>query len=290
MRNKNTTVKKKQEEKDMSFFDHLEELRWHIIRSLVVIITVGIVLFINNAWFFDVVLFGPTKASFISYRWFCDMGNAIGLGDSICFSPPYIKKQAIGFAEAFTTSISVSFIAGFIVAFPYVFWEFWRFISPGLYKHEKNAARGVVFICSFLFILGVSFGYFIIAPFAVNFLTGFTIPGVENTPTLDSYLNYIIMFTLPTGLVFELPVVAYFLAHLGILGPQSMRDFRRHAFVVVLIVAAVITPPDAVSQCLIAIPLYGLYEVSILVAARVTARREKKELEEEEADRKEMNS
>ena len=290
MRNKNTTVKKKQEEKDMSFFDHLEELRWHIIRSLVVILTIGIVLFINNAWFFDVVLFGPTKPSFISYRWFCDMGNAIGLGDSICLSPPYIKKQAIGFAEAFTTSISVSFIAGFIVAFPYVFWEFWRFISPGLYKHEKNAARGVVFICSFLFLLGVSFGYFIIAPFAVNFLTGFTIPGVENTPTLDSYLNYIIMFTLPTGLVFELPVVAYFLAHLGILGPQSMRDFRRHAIVVVLIVAAVITPPDAVSQCLIAIPLYGLYEVSILVAARVTARKEKKELEEEEADRKEMNS
>jgi len=274
----------------MSFFDHLEELRWHIIRSLVVILTIGIVLFINNAWFFDVVLFGPTKPSFISYRWFCDFGNAIGLADSICFSPPYIKKQAIGFAEAFTTSISVSFIAGFIVAFPYVFWEFWRFISPGLYKHEKNAARGVVFICSFLFLLGVSFGYFIIAPFAVNFLTGFTIPGVENTPTLDSYLNYIIMFTLPTGLVFELPVVAYFLAHLGILGPQSMRDFRRHAIVVVLIVAAVITPPDAVSQCLIAIPLYGLYEVSIIVAARVTARREKKELEEEEADRQEMNS
>lgn len=290
MRIKNTTVKKKQEEKDMSFFDHLEELRWHIIRSLVVIITIGIVLFINNAWFFDVVLFGPTKPSFIAYRWFCDIGNAIGLGDNICFTPPYIKKQAIGFAEAFTTSISVSFIAGFIIGFPYIFWEFWRFISPGLYKHEKNAARGVVFICSFLFLLGVSFGYFIIAPFAINFLAGFTIPGVENTPTLDSYLNYIIMFTLPTGLVFELPVVAYFLAHLGILGPQSMRDFRRHAFVVVLIVAAVITPPDAVSQCLIAIPLYGLYEVSILVAARVTARKEKKELEEEEADRQEMNS
>ncbi len=290
MRIKNTTVKKKQEEKDMSFFDHLEELRWHIIRSLVVILTIGIVLFINNAWFFDVVLFGPTKATFISYRWFCDMGNAIGLGDSVCFSPPYIKKQAIGFAEAFTTSISVSFIAGFIIGFPYVFWEFWRFISPGLYKHEKNAARGVVFICSFLFLLGVSFGYFVIAPFAVNFLSGFTIPGVENTPTLDSYLNYIVMFTLPTGLVFELPVVAYFLAHLGILGADSMRDFRRHAFVVILIVAAVITPPDAVSQCLIAIPLYGLYEVSILVAARVTARKAKKELEEEEADRKEMNS
>lgn len=282
-------VKKKQEEKDMSFFDHLEELRWHIIRSLVVILTIGIVLFINNAWFFDVVLFGPTKPSFISYKWFCDFGQMIGFGDSICFSPPYIKKQAIGFAEAFTTSISVSFIAGFIIAFPYVFWEFWRFISPGLYKHEKNAARGVVFICSFLFLLGVSFGYFIVAPFAVNFLAGFTIPGVENTPTLDSYLNYIIMFTLPTGLVFELPVVAFFLAQLGILGPQSMRDFRRHAIVVVLIVAAVITPPDAVSQCLIAIPLYGLYEISILVAARVTARKEKKELEEEEADRQETN-
>jgi len=282
-------MKSRQEDKDMSFFDHLEELRWHIIRSLLVILVLGIALFINYGWFFEVVLFGPTKPGFISYRWFCDMGQALGFGDYICFSPPEIKKQAIGFAEAFTTSISVSFIAGFIIAFPYVFWEFWRFISPGLYRHERKAARGVVFICSFLFMLGVGFGYFIIAPFAVNFLSGFTIPGVENTPTLDSYLNYMVMFTLPTGLVFELPVLAYFLAHIGLLGPDTLREFRRHAIVVILIVAAIITPPDAVSQCLIAIPLYLLYEVSILVAARVVKRNEKRERAEEAALRRMEN-
>lgn len=267
--------------KEMSFFEHLEELRWHILRSVVAIILCGVVLFIFQGWFFDTVIFGPTHKDFFSYRAICNLSHYFGIGDAMCFSPPEFRKQAIGFGEAFITSISTSFAAGFIVSFPYVFWEIWRFVSPGLYANEKQAARGVVFICSLLFLTGVAFGYFVIAPFAVNFLVGFTIPGVENMPTLDSYISYMIMFTLPMGLVFELPILAYFLAKLGVLGPQTMREYRRHAIVVILIVAAFLSPPDAVSQLLIAFPLMALYETSILVAAREAARRRKREAAEE---------
>lgn len=271
----------KNQTKEMSFFEHLEELRWHILRSLLVVTLAGIVLFIFQDWFFKQVIFGPTQKDFFSYQFICKLSHAVGLGDNMCFSPPEFKKQAIGFGEAFITSVSISFTAGLIFAFPYVFWELWRFVSPGLYAAERNAARGVVFICSFLFMMGVGFGYYIIAPFAINFLVGYTIPGVENTPTLDSYIGYMVMFTLPMGLVFELPIVVYFLAKVGLIGPGTMRDFRRHAVVVILIVAAFLSPPDAVSQVLIALPLFGLYEVSILVAAREANKRAKREAEEE---------
>jgi sec-independent protein translocase protein TatC len=267
--------------KEMSFFEHLEELRWHILRSLLVVTLAGIVLFIFQDWFFKQVIFGPTHKDFFSYQFICKLSHLVGLGDNMCFSPPEFKKQAIGFGEAFITSVSISFTAGLIFAFPYVFWELWRFVSPGLYAAERNAARGVVFVCSFLFMMGVSFGYYVIAPFAINFLVGYTIPGVENTPTLDSYIGYMVMFTLPMGLVFELPIVVYFLAKVGLIGPGTMRDFRRHAIVVILIVAAFLSPPDAVSQMLIALPLFGLYEVSILVAAREANKRARREEKEE---------
>ena len=271
----------KNQTKEMSFFEHLEELRWHILRSLLVVMLAGIVLFIFQDWFFKQVIFGPTQKDFFSYQFICKLSHAVGFGDNMCFSPPEFKKQAIGFGEAFITSVSISFTAGLIFAFPYVFWELWRFVSPGLYATERNAARGVVFICSFLFMMGVSFGYFIIAPFAINFLVGYTIPGVENTTTLDSYIGYMVMFTLPMGLVFELPIVVYFLAKVGLIGPGTMREFRRHAIVVILIVAAFLSPPDAVSQVLIALPLFGLYEASILVAAREANKRARKEEKEE---------
>lgn len=273
--------------KEMSFFEHLEELRWHILRAAVAVTMAGVVLFIFQHWFFDTVVFGPTHKDFFSYRVICNLSHAIGLGDAMCFSPPEFRKQAIGFGEAFITSISTTFAAGFIAAFPYVFWEIWRFISPGLYPNERRAARGVVFVCSLLFLMGVGFGYFVIAPFAVNFLVGFTIPGVENTPTLDSYISYMIMFTLPMGLVFELPILVFFLAKVGLIGPDTMRTYRRHAIVVILILAAFLSPPDAVSQVLIAGPLLGLYEVSILVAAREAARKRKQE-EAEEAELRRM--
>ncbi len=265
-----------QQQGEMSFLEHLEELRWHIIRSLAVIVGVGVVLFLLQGVMFDYVIFGPTHQNFFSYRAICQMSEWIGLGETMCFQPPDFRKQAIGFGEAFITSIKVSFVMGFIVAFPYVLWEFWRFIKPGLYESERNAARGMVFICSSLFMLGVLFGYFIISPFAVNFLAGYTIPGVENTPTLSSLINYMIMFTAPAGLIFELPVVVYFLSRIGLVTPEGMRKYRRHSIIVVLLLSAMITPPDVVTQFLIGVPLYFLYEISIMISKRVQREEEAK--------------
>ena len=257
-------------QKEMSFFEHLEELRWHIIRSLIAVGGVGILLFIFYRFLFEYVIFGPARPEFVTYQWICQASEAL------CFTPPPIPTQAIGFGESFIMAIKTSFIMGLILAFPYVFWEFWRFIRPGLYDKERKSTRGIVVICSVLFFLGVLFGYFIIAPFAVNFLMGFTIPGVSNVPTLSSFLNYMIMFTAPAGLIFELPIVVYFLSKIGLVTPQFMRKYRRHSFVAILLLAAVVTPPDVVTQFLIGVPLYFLYEVSILISARIQKAEEEK--------------
>jgi sec-independent protein translocase protein TatC len=265
--------------KEMSFFEHLEELRRHIIRSLIAIVAVGVGLFVVKDWFFETIIFGPTHDTFLSYTAICNLSETVGLGDRMCFYPPEFRKQAIGFGEAFITSIKVSFIAGLIFAFPYIFWEFWSFIKPGLYPKERRYARGIVFICSFLFFLGVAFGYFIIAPFAVQFLAGYTIPGVENSPTLNSFINYMIMFTAPAGLIFELPVFVYFFTKIGLISPRDMRKYRRHSIIGILLLAALITPPDVVTQLLIGIPLFFLYEVSIWVSKRVERDEERKEQE-----------
>lgn len=269
MKNKKKKKKEEQEGKEMSFLDHLEELRWHIIRSLSVIVVLGIVLFLLQDQLFETVIFGPTHDDFFSYRAICSFSNMIGLGDAMCFTPPEFEKIAIGFGETFIMSIKVSFVMGFIIAFPYVFWEAWSFIKPGLYAKERKAARGVVAVCSFLFLAGVLFGYFVISPFAVNFLAGYTLPGVQNSPTLSSFINYMIMFTAPAGLIFELPIVVYFLSKVGLVTPEVMRKYRRHAIIGTLLLAAVITPPDVVTQFLIGIPLFILYEMSIFVSARV---------------------
>jgi sec-independent protein translocase protein TatC len=260
--------------KEMSFLEHLEELRWHIIRSLIAIMSAGIILFIFQRWLFDTVIFGPTRKDFLSYRVICDLSNSIGLGDIMCFNPPDFAKIAIGFGEPFIMSIKVSFVMGFIISFPYVLWEVWKFIKPGLYAKERKAARGMVAICSFLFLLGVLFGYYIIAPFAVNFLAGYNIPGVQNTPTMSSFINYMIMFTAPAGLIFELPIIVYFLSKVGLVTPEGMKQYRKHSIIGILMLAALITPPDVVTQFLIGIPLYLLYEVSIIVSARVKAAEE----------------
>lgn len=255
--------------KEMTFLEHLEELRWHIIRSLTVIVSLGIVLFLFQRWLFDTVIFGPTHKDFLTYRIYCSVVKSLGFDESMCFEPPQFEKIAIGFGEPFIMSIMVSFAMGFILAFPYVLWELWRFIKPGLYDKEMKAARGMVLICSSLFLLGVLFGYYIISPFAVYFLAGYNIPGVANTPTMSSYINYMIMFTAPAGLIFELPIVVYFLAKIGLVSANDMRKYRRHAIVGILILAAVLTPPDVVTQFLLAVPLYVLYEASIVIAHRV---------------------
>jgi len=257
------------EEKEMSFVDHLEELRWHVMRSLIAIAVGGVLLFLFRDWYFARVLFGPLKADFVSYQYFCQLSNWAGTGGALCFAPDEdLTVQAIGFGEQFITAIKMSFIGGFIIAFPYVFYEFWSFIRPGLYKEEQRATRGVIFICSLLFFIGVSFGFFIIAPFGTNFLLNFEVGGAENIPTMDSVIGYMMMFTLPAALIFELPVLVHFLASFGLVTPESMRKYRKHSFIGILVLASILTPPDVVTQVLIALPLYVLYEISVFIAKR----------------------
>lgn len=264
-----------QERGEMSFFDHVAELRSHILRSALAIGIIGILCFINIDFIFGTLIFGPRNADFPTYRALCSFSHWAGAGETMCFTPPPFKLITRQFGEVLMQHLYVSFWLGVIGAFPFIFWEFWKFIRPGLHDHEQRAVRGIVAICTLLFLAGVSFGYFVIAPFSISFLAGYTLEGVEVAPTLDSYVTYMTMFTLPTGLIFEMPVMAYFLAKIGLLGTAFMRSHRRHAAVVILILAAIITPPDVVSQTMVSIPLFGLYEASILVVARVQKKREK---------------
>lgn len=265
------------EGKEMTFLEHLEELRWHLIRSAIAVLIIGIVVFVAKDFVFGVLIFGPTRPEFFSYQLMCQFADYIN-SPAVCLRPPKITFITPIFGELFITHLKVSVVLGLVVAFPYIFWEIWRFVSPGLYDRERQAARGVVFVCSALFLSGILFGYYVIAPFAVTFLTTYNIPGIDQAlPALSSYINYLIMFTVPAGLIFELPVVAYFFTRIGLITPEFMRAYRRHAFVVILIVAAVITPPDVVTQMLIGIPLYILYEISIIISKRVVARMEEEE-------------
>lgn len=261
------------DDKEMSFLDHLEELRWHIMRALGAIAIAAIFLFLFRDWYFSEVILGPASNDFASYRWFCQLSQALQLGTALCMELPEFSVQAVAFAEQFITTIKLCFVGGFILAFPYVFYQIWKFVAPGLYPEERKATRGVVFICSILFTLGVLFGFFIISPFATNFLMGFTAADtVANNPTLSSFVQYMVMFTLPAGLIFELPIVVYFLARIGLVTPSLMRTYRRHAIIGILLLSALLTPPDVVTQFLIGIPLYILYEISIFVAARMYKR------------------
>ena len=262
------------ESNEMGFLDHIEELRWHIIRGGLVVITIaGVSLFFQDA-IFEYIIYAPKKPEFITYRMFC------ALSESTCFSPPELKLITRELGEQFFMGMTVSLYLGAIVAFPYLFWEFWRFIKPGLYEKEIKIANRLVGVTSLLFLIGISFGYFIIAPFAITYLGSYTV-GTEavNSPTLSSYITYLTMFTVPVGIAFELPIVVYFLSKLGIIGSSFMKKYRREALLVIFIVAGIITPPDVLTQTLVGIPMYILYELSIGVAKRVERDRAKSNLQ-----------
>jgi sec-independent protein translocase protein TatC len=260
------------EANEMGFLDHLEELRWHVIRAGISVVFFAIVALIFQNEVFEYIIYAPKKPEFITYRIFC------GISEATCFTPPELPLITRELGEQFFMGITVSLYLGLIVSFPYIFYEFWKFIKPGLYDKEIKIANRLIGVTSLLFILGVSFGYFVIAPFAITYLGSYSV-GTEatNSPTLSSYVNYLTMFTVPTGLAFELPIVVYFLAKIGLVGPDIMKKYRREAFLIIFIVAAIITPPDALTQILVGIPMYILYEISITVAARVVKDGEDKE-------------
>lgn len=249
-------------EKEMSFIEHLEELRWHIIRSVLAIIVIAIIVFLNEK-IVTQLLYAPRYATFFTHELACNLMNVN------CEIPQFkIITRELG--EEFLTHLKTSLWLGFMLAFPYIFWEFWRFIKPGLYKKEREAARGIVAICSFLFFCGVMFGYFILAPFAIDFLAGYTFGDTnDQTVMLSSYLSYMTKIILPTGLIFQMPVMVYFFGKVGLLSSSFMKHYRRHAIVIIFILAAIITPPDMITQLLIAFPLIMLYEISISILKRI---------------------
>jgi len=250
---------------EMTFLEHLEALRWHIIRSALVIILVSVVAFIFKQIVFDVILLAPSRSDFIMSRWLCHIGkNSFLQTDVLCINPEPIKLQNIQMAGQFMAHIRISLIAGLILSFPYVFFELWRFIRPALYTSERKVARGAVLFISILFFLGVLFGYYIICPLSINFLYNYKVSDLTvNDIQLMSYISIITSICLASGIMFELPTVVLFLSKVGLLTPDFLKKYRRHAIIVILIVAAVITPPDVFSQILVSLPLILLYEFSI---------------------------
>ena len=258
------------EEGEMSFLEHLEVLRWHLVRAVSSVFIFAIAAFIAKPFIFDMVLLGPKKSDFWTYRMLCKASEKFGLSDLLCIGEIPFELINISMAGQFTTHIVVSIIAGFIVAFPYVIFELWRFIKPGLYEGERSYATGMVFYTSVLFLTGVLFGYYIITPLSVNFLGNYRVSElVVNQIDLNSYFSTIATLVVASGMVFELPVLIYFLTKIGVVTPASLRQYRKHAVVGVLILAAVITPPDVSSQVLVFFPLMLLYEISIWVSAFV---------------------
>ncbi len=266
-------------EKEMSFLDHLEELRWHVVRSAAAILIFTFVAFFFVHWIYDNIIFAPARIDFPTFKYLCKLGNLVGAEESLCVKPFHFKVQSRNMTGQFMMSITSSFVIGLIVAFPYVFWEIWRFIKPGLYRTEKSSSRGAVFAVSFLFLLGVLFGYYVLSPMTIWFLSTYSISSmIVNEFDITSYVSTIVGMVIGCGLLFQFPVVVYFLTKIGLLTPQFMRKFRKHAIVVILILGAVITPsPDPFSQMLIALPLYFLFEISIFISALEVKRKQKAE-------------
>ena len=269
------------EKAEMSFIDHLEVLRGHLFRSALAIAAGAIVFAVYNKFFVQKVLMGPTHADFPTYKYLCKLGHAIGLGDQMCMKDIGLKMQSTSVSGQFSMFFTIIFIGGIVVAFPYVFWEFWRFVKPALSKKELQKTRGVIFWVSFLFFLGVLFGYFVIAPYTVNFFANFQLDeNIENRWTITSYIDTLVPLILGTGLAFQLPLAMFFLAKVGLMSPDFLRRYRKYAIVIILIVAGVITPPDVISQIICTIPLMILYEISIWLTAKVKKEKDREEVEE----------
>ncbi|HRX92934.1 MAG TPA: twin-arginine translocase subunit TatC [Chitinophagaceae bacterium] len=262
---------------EMSFVDHLEELRWHIIRSLIAVIIGAIAVFVFIYQVVDDILFAPAKPDFITAQWFCEIGRKIGLGEGLCFGNVQVQFIETTMTGQFISSFTLAFVGGFIVAFPYVFWEFWKFVRPALSTTEVKKTRGIIFWVSLLFFAGVAFGYFILTPFMVNFYFTYKLsPLIEIKPTFSDYLENFTYTTVGVGILFQLPLLILLLAKVGFLTASFLRKYRRHALVVILIVAAIITPTtDPFSLTIVTLPLYLLYEAGIRVAARVEKKRAK---------------
>ncbi|PWK18598.1 twin-arginine translocase subunit TatC [Xanthomarina spongicola] len=274
----------KKDVNEMSFLDHLEDLRWHLIRATIAILIAGTGAFIFSDFIFDTIIFGPKRMSFPTYKWLCNMSQYIGVETTFCLEEFPFRIQNRTMAGQFSAHIWTSIYAGFVIAFPYVIYQFWKFLSPGLHKNERKHSRGFIIISSFLFFLGVLFGYYIVTPLSINFLGTYNVSSeISNEIDISSYISLVRSSALASGIIFELPIIIYFLTKIGLVTPQILKKYRKFALVIVLVLSAIITPPDIASQIIVAIPILILYQVSIYISkivvrnqARNAKKKEKK--------------
>lgn len=264
---------------EMSFLDHLEELRWHLIRAVLAVVIAGGVAFVLKEFIFDVLLFGPANPDFFSYRVLCDLSGLFGIDGGFCDQEMNFRIQSRTMGGQFSAHVWTSITAGFIIAFPYVIYEFWKFVAPAMHDNERNHAKGFIFVTSVLFFLGVLFGYYVVTPLSINFLGKYQVSNtVFNDFDLSSYISLVRASVLASGLIFELPIVIYFLTKVGVVTPEFLKKYRKYALVIVLVLSAVITPPDIVSQIIVAIPVLILYEVSIVISKFMYKKEEKEKI------------
>lgn len=267
----------------MSFMGHLEALRWHLMRSVVVWLAAAIFIFVFIDWVYDEIILAPASENFITYSALCNFSHWIGIGDRLCMPPIKIDFQVTAVNGTFTSAISIALIGAVIIAFPYLFWEFWRFVKPALSPKEKKYARGSIFWVSLCFFIGSAFGYYLLAPFTFNFLASFTLGKsgmILYRPSINDYIDSLTNLVLGCGIAFELPILAYVMGKIGLITSKFLRNYRKYAFIIILIVAAIITPsPDITSQIIVAVPLLLLYEISIFLVARIDRQKAKEEKE-----------
>lgn len=261
---------------EMSFLDHLEELRWLLVRSTIAVLILATVAFLISDYIFDVIIFGPTKADFITYRFFCDLSSQLGNSELICVKEMPFIIQNTNMEGQINVLIWSCITAGFILSFPFILWEVWKFISPALYESEKKHAKLFIFSSSMLFFIGVLFGYYVIVPMSVNFFATFTVSNVViNQFSIDSYIGMVKTSVIACGLFFELPIIIYFLTKVGLVTPEFLRKYWKYAVIIILFVAAIVTPPDVVSQIIVTIPMLIIYEASILISKIVVKNQNK---------------
>ncbi len=261
-------------QEEMSFWQHLEELRWHITRSIIAVIVFAVVAFLNRKIIFDDIILAPRDSEFITNRVLCKLADILSF-KSLCFESFDLTIINIKMSGQFLTHMYISIIAGIILTIPYIIWEIWSFIKPALYKNERKYTNYAVISSSLLFIIGILFSYFLIVPLTVNFLGTYHVSEfVQNQVSLKSYVNTVVSVTFAVGIVFELPIFMYFFTKVGLVTPSFLKKNRKYMLVICLILSAIITPPDVFSQVLVCIPLFALYEISILISKRVYRKRQ----------------
>jgi len=256
--------------KEMSFLDHLEDLRWHLIRSFLSVIVLASVAFLAKDFIFNVLIFGPKHSDFPTYKILCEIAQFIGFKDSFCFTELPFRIQSRTMGGQFSAHVWTSITAGFIIAFPYILHEMWKFISPGLKVKERSSAKGFILIASLLFFIGVLFGYYVVTPLSINFLGTYQVSvEVHNDFDLSSYISLVRASVIASGLIFELPILIYILTKIGVVSPEILKKYRKISLVIVLILSAIITPPDIASQVIVSVPIIVLYEISIYISKAV---------------------